>query len=60
MKPEMFIFTVVFGMAFVGCSKIQAAPVMEIWHGEHQKVGHLGEAQDDFNLLGRVSPADSG
>ena len=29
---------------------------IEIWHGEHQRVGHLGDAQDDFNLLGRVRP----
>jgi hypothetical protein len=27
---------------------------IQIWHGTEQKVGHLGDAQDDFNLLGRV------
>lgn len=31
-----------------------ANPRIEIWHGARQKVGHLGEAQSDFNVLGRV------
>jgi hypothetical protein len=31
---------------------------IEIWHGLEQRVGHLGDAQDDFNLLGRVPEAD--
>jgi hypothetical protein len=31
---------------------------IEIWHGPEQRVGHLGDAQDDFNLLGRVPEAD--
>ena len=30
------------------------APEIEIWHGDRQRVGHLGEAQDDFNVLGHV------
>ena len=34
-------------------------PQVVIWHGLRQKVGHLGIAQDDFNLMGRVSPAGS-
>lgn len=32
-----------------------AGPKIEIWHGERQRVGHLGIAQNDFNLLGHVS-----
>jgi hypothetical protein len=31
---------------------------IEVWHGLEQRVGHLGDAQDDFNLLGRVPDAD--
>jgi hypothetical protein len=31
---------------------------IEVWHGSEQRVGHLGDAQDDFNLLGRVPEAD--
>jgi hypothetical protein len=31
---------------------------IEIWHGLEQRVGHLGDAQDDFNLLGRVPAPD--
>jgi hypothetical protein len=27
---------------------------IQIWHGTEQKVGHLGNAQDDFNLIGHV------
>jgi hypothetical protein len=27
---------------------------VEIWHGLHHRVGFLGDAQDDFNLLGHV------
>ena len=27
-----------------------------IWHGSAQRVGHLGPAQADFNVLGNVSP----
>lgn len=33
-----------------------AARAIEVWHGDTQKVGHLGDAQDDFNLMGRVRP----
>lgn len=32
------------------------APRIEIWHGEEQRVGHLGIAQNDFNVLGHVEP----
>jgi hypothetical protein len=31
---------------------------IEIWHGTEQKVGHLGDGQDDFNLMGRVTRPD--
>jgi hypothetical protein len=27
---------------------------IEIWNGLHHRIGHLGTAQDDFNLLGHV------
>ncbi len=30
------------------------SPAIEVWHGDIQRVGHLGDAQDDFNLMGRV------
>jgi hypothetical protein len=32
---------------------------IEIFHGLSQRVGHLGEAQDDFNLLGRLIPPEN-
>lgn len=28
---------------------------LEVWHGGTQRVGHLGDAQDDFNLMGYAS-----
>lgn len=28
---------------------------IQIWHGKRQRVGHLGHAQEDFNILGDVS-----
>jgi hypothetical protein len=31
-----------------------ASARIEIWHGQQQKVGHLGRAQPEFNLMGRV------
>lgn len=31
-----------------------AEPTIEIWHGDTQRVGHLGDAQNDFNVLGHV------
>lgn len=30
-------------------------PVIEVFHSWSQKVGHLGNAQDDFNLIGNVT-----
>ncbi len=28
---------------------------IEVWHGDAQRVGHLGDAQDDFNVVGRIA-----
>src|ERR1035438_4609175 len=27
---------------------------VEIWHGRHHRIGHLGDVQDDFNVLGHI------
>jgi hypothetical protein len=32
------------------------APVIELWHGDLRRVGHLGDLQDDFNITGHVEP----
>ena len=32
---------------------------IQIWHGSEQKVGHLGDSQDDFNLLGHVEQPEN-
>lgn len=29
--------------------------VIEIWHGGTQRVGHLGDSQNDFNLMGHIA-----
>lgn len=31
---------------------------ISLWYGKHQQVGHLGVAQDDFNLLGCLNPPE--
>jgi len=31
-------------------------PVIDIWQGDKQHTGHLGDAQDDFNVHGHVEP----
>jgi hypothetical protein len=31
---------------------------IHIWHGAEQKVGHLGDSQDDFNLIGHIEEPD--
>lgn len=39
---------------------VSAAPppvaIIDIWHGDSQRIGHLGAAQDDFNVLGHIEP----
>lgn len=32
---------------------------IEIWHGARQRVGHLGKAQADFNLMGHIENPDA-
>ena len=51
----------VLAKVYVGASAIEnrllsavADGRIEIWHGMQQRVGHLGKAQADFNLMGRV------
>lgn len=39
-----------------GSDLSSGSPSIEVWHGDLQRVGHLGDAQDDFNLMGRVQP----
>jgi len=55
--PHIFVLAVQFYLA--GLSSIRAqsqAPAFSIWQGEVQKVGHLGDAQKDFNLVGHIEP----
>ncbi len=42
--------------AALGAAAGESGRAIEIWHGGRQRVGHLGDAQDDFNLMGRVRP----
>lgn len=35
-------------------------PVLNVWHGLSQRVEHLGDAQDDFNIMGNVYDDRSG
>ncbi|MGH6901410.1 MAG: hypothetical protein ACREIR_01570, partial [Geminicoccaceae bacterium] len=46
-----------FGLGQIGHHLLSAGAAdarIEIWHGAQQKVGHLGNGQPDFNLMGRV------
>lgn len=38
----------------LGVAQPPAVSDITIWHGGNQRVGHLGNAQDDFNVLGRI------
>ena len=37
------------------CGEADRPVSIEVWHGDKQRVGHLGDAQDDFNLMGIAS-----
>ena len=46
-----------FGLGQIGDRLLSAGAAnarIEIWHGTQQRVGHLGNGQADFNLMGRV------
>lgn len=32
----------------------EPAATIDVWYGERQRIGHLGTAQEDFNLLGHI------
>lgn len=41
-------------LVLISCAERPEGPALDVWHGNRQKVGHLGIAQDDFNLMGAV------
>ena len=45
-------------VASVSCGEPDRPAELKIWHGAEQRVGHLGDAQDDFNLMGVLSGND--
>ncbi|MEM8714096.1 MAG: hypothetical protein AAGG01_24390 [Planctomycetota bacterium] len=42
-------------VALAACGEAQRPVSLTVWHGTEQRVGHLGDAQDDFNLMGVAS-----
>lgn len=46
------LILVPFALATLACGEPDRPVAVEIWHGAEQRVGHLGDAQDDFNLMG--------
>jgi len=45
------------GLVVIGVTGFIAQPdasSIDIWAGDMQRIGHLGDAQDDFNLIGHV------
>lgn len=33
-----------------------SGPLVDVWYGTDQRTGHLGRVQNDFNVLGKVTP----
>ena len=54
MKGIIYVIACALGLLFA-CGQVTQGPKINIWHGHHQKTGHLGMAQDDFNVMGNVS-----
>lgn len=52
------VLTVASGAAFMALSDEDKALSIEFWHGAEQRVGHLGSAQPDFNVMGVASGND--
>lgn len=55
--PHVFVLAVQFLLA--GLSGLHAeslATAFSIWQGDVQRIGHLGDAQKDFNLVGHIEP----
>lgn len=46
------------GWVGIAGAQVPSGPELEVWHGLKQRVGHLGRAQHDFNVLGNVSDPD--
>jgi len=53
---NMILSALVCGIGGPGIST--GKPGITVWYGRHQQVGHLGPAQDDFNLLGCLWPPE--
>ncbi len=45
--------------AYQPAAQARDSVTIDIWHGLRQRIGHLGRAQDDFNVLGHASPHSS-
>ncbi len=56
---KQVLLIILIGIVSLQCKEQQSKSVIRVWHGLHQKVGNLGDAQDDFNLMGEVTENDS-
>ena len=55
----LFSAVALWSMAVPPSASAQSSgPEIDVWYGLNQRVGHLGNAQADFNLLGNVSDPD--
>lgn len=55
--PHVFLLAAHFLLAGLSGSLARSqAPVISIWQGDLQRVGHLGDAQKDFNIVGHIEP----
>jgi hypothetical protein len=54
MHDRASLFAVLLAMGSVLRAAQPDGSVIDVWEGDLQRIGHLGDAQDDFNLTGHV------
>jgi len=55
--PHIFLIAIHFLLAGLSGGRADSqAPAFSIWQGDMQRIGHLGDAQKDFNVVGHIEP----
>ncbi|MEZ6016788.1 MAG: hypothetical protein R3F49_16845 [Planctomycetota bacterium] len=47
--------TIALAVGMTGCGPPDPPLALDVWYGAEQRVGHLGDGQSDFNLLGETT-----
>lgn len=59
LAPVMLLFTSTFSFSqSTSTLSFSDGPYIDVWYGENQKFGHLGNPQEWINILGKVSDPD--